>query len=1011
MKHDYELGNYYFVRRPSLDLSIYRDLFINNKDFDLNIIKENCNYNFIEKAIFFSSRNLYNSLKENYISNKKINDSLAKYLTRMTTRSTPYGLLSGVNLINKNYIKNNSKSLCNKSEYKWYITPDSSWIDKVVHRLQSNFDILIHLNVKINNTISISNNEAINLYPKLKENLDKNSLKNTYLRSTYKLTSILDYIYKNAQNFIEFGKLYKDILEISNNDISSLDIFNYIYNLIEKKILITNLSPQLNGIQFLEQILNVLENNSSAQLHYKKLLNIYKRMLKINSSYINEIDISFLLDTETKMKDYIENNDYFNITLKIDNSFENIPENKILELTDLLTYLTDYTLEFSEKKRKIDYKNKFLERYGRDREVLLIELIDPKIGLDFPNFFGENTDYSNKIYNIVNDNLIYKISETLANNEKEIDIRDLLPKIEKTNELSRLAPSCELLFIIAGKNYSEIDQIWLSPIIGSTLSGKTPGRFVEALDNESRNILIENGKNLESIYKYANNTPIQLDINHHQNRILNIVSNQSYYDKQLQIGFSSENSSIDLNSLIVGLDEGGEFYIREKNSLNKIKFSTFNNLNSNICPKIYQMLLFLSEDKSPVYLLGNIAAILEKFPIHPRIVYKNIIIFPSKYTLYLENHWSESFNDFKKHIKDWISIYTNDNLLYLKEGDNRLLINISNNTHLQQAFHQIKKNKKIVFNEVETSIKTILLEKNEGSVYEVCLPFIYKNLKKDTSIQSGKFNPNNDLNRKFLPLDRWIYLKIYPTLNNDEFISKVFNKIYNDVLKLSNTDKCFYIQYIDDKPYIRLRINSNLNFDINLLSYTKNLINYLSEKKLVDKVIIDTYERESERYGGYELIDSFESFSSFDSKFSAELLKYKLSRNSNIPIENILVLSIIDMINIFEISYEVQENLFLSIQSKKHNETYRSKRKEILNIIKNRELISEFSFYSSLQERNTSLSKYYENIKKENKQIQKNNILMSLIHIHCNRILGPNRYKENEIMFYLKKTLQSLKYI
>nr|WP_278679090.1 lantibiotic dehydratase [Clostridium paraputrificum] len=1003
MRYDYILGDYYFIRRPSLNLLTFKNMFIDSEEFKLNNIKEESNYDFIKKAIFLGSNSLYNSIEKKGTYNNQACLSLAKYITRMTTRSTPYGLFAGVQLFksgdNFNYI--------NSEKYMWNIEPDSGWIKKVVQRLESNFDILIHLKVKMNNNIFITSNELVNLYPKINKSDNNTFIEDSYKRAIYKSTNILKFIDKEAKMFIDFGELYKKILDISSEDIKPIDIFNYLYKLVEKEILITNLQPTLSGIPYLEQIINVLEKNRLADIHYKKLVNIYKRFLSINSSKVSNIGIEFLNDTQIKMKEYVESEEYFNIILNVNEEYHNISYEKIHVLQELLTYLLPYIKEIPENKSINEYKKKYFEKYGKDREVLLLDLINSKGGIGFPNFFEENDQYNSGVYKRISENLFYEISEALYTGRKEIDIREVLPKLKEKDISSDISPSCEVLFINAGKDYSDIREVWLSPIIGTNQAGKTPGRFINSFGEYGVEVLKENARKLEHIYKDNNIEPVQIDINHHKERILNIVSNQSYYNEKLQLGFGDEDT-LELNSLIVGIDKEGKFYIRRSDNFKRIQFSSFNNLNSKICPQIYQLLLLLSEEKSPINVLSSLCFILDKVSFHPRIVYKNIVLFPAKYTLNMNERWLKSFELFKSEIRQWILTHTSESILYLKQMDNRLLINFFNNTQIEEVYNQLKKNKTLIFNEVEEPIKRNL-DKENTSIYEICLPFYYNNFNRRKNILTNKYDECNDKARTFIPLSNWIYLKIYPILNNNEFISEVFNSIYNEVLRLTNIKNCFYIQYIDENPHIRLRIESKLNFDVELLEYLNRVSCELYNKKIVYKIVIDTYERESERYGGHKLIGYFESFSSLDSKLVAEILKFVI-KSDKYSIETIAILSIIDIINIFDIDYSEQEKLFSAPVYRKYNNIYRINRKKILSLVTNRNSICKFKFYEYLEKRNDNLKNYYQKILLDGKE-EKINIMLSLIHMHCNRLFGVNREKEREVLFCVRKTLQSLKYI
>lgn len=96
----YKCHDIFVVRSPLLPKKYFEKLSSNGTEtiFDLCQSKDK---NIIEEALKVSSESLCNSLKEMPEDAKKrrnLKHSLVKYITRMSTRPTPYGLFAGVGL-------------------------------------------------------------------------------------------------------------------------------------------------------------------------------------------------------------------------------------------------------------------------------------------------------------------------------------------------------------------------------------------------------------------------------------------------------------------------------------------------------------------------------------------------------------------------------------------------------------------------------------------------------------------------------------------------------------------------------------------------------------------------------------------------------------------------------------------------------------------------------------------------------------------------------------------------
>ncbi|PTF45171.1 enterotoxin, partial [Staphylococcus epidermidis] len=125
-------SNIYMVRTPIFSIELYNQ-FLKSDNIDYDLILQN---DIFKESIMTTTYNLYQSIskidweKDNK-KTRNVKESLLKYLIRMSTRSTPYGMLSGVAL--GEFSENNNIKIRDSSFHKKDVKIDGQWLYKLVH--------------------------------------------------------------------------------------------------------------------------------------------------------------------------------------------------------------------------------------------------------------------------------------------------------------------------------------------------------------------------------------------------------------------------------------------------------------------------------------------------------------------------------------------------------------------------------------------------------------------------------------------------------------------------------------------------------------------------------------------------------------------------------------------------------------------------------------------------------------------------------------------------------------
>ncbi len=107
------------------------------------------------------------------------------------------------------------------------------------------------------------------------------------------------------------------------------------------------------------------------------------------------------------------------------------------------------------------------------------------------------------------------------------------------------------------------------------------------------------------------------------------------------------------------------------------------------------------------------------------------------------------------------------------------------------------------------------------------------------------------MKRKLVPGSEWLYLKIYTGVKTADLILEEAIQLLVEYFQEHNyISKWFFIRYNDPKPHLRVRFNLNNIDDYSkiLEKINETLQEYIKSGE-ISSILIDTYNREIERYG------------------------------------------------------------------------------------------------------------------------------------------------------------------
>lgn len=1002
----YKCFDIFAIRSPILPKSYFNRLTSKGTECIFDIYKLSEHKDIIDEAIRVSSKSLFEGLHGNITDEKKkknIKHSLIKYLTRMSTRPTPYGLFAGVGLGRFEKTTN----ILQTDDYIKSVEVDHYWIKHIIHQLEKDDQLLLQLRVKWNEICYESGSRIINPY--FSNHGDLSDEKDNTEEINVRNTIVLKIIRNNTKKFV-FTKNIVAILAEAYPEVEIQRIISIIAELVENEILLTELRLPAYCEDRLKYVINKLSNANYDGLLFKQLVDINNLILQYRNVPLGK-GVLLLGRLYDAMGAIFKTSNYIEVNLGkkyLSNTLSNKIQKQLEIFVDELSYLTVSAEDLSELN---DFKHAFAEEYGKNIEVPLAKVIDVN-GFNGFRFLRQTSQHNispreHKIKDIVDQKILRAIYE----HKDEINLhKEDFQEIQNDSLKYEYPKTLDMNFFIHFKDIEkDLYYIEVAPIGGAPKAGMTIQRFNNVLDSQYL-------RKYSEIYNYEKRLTDNLYINVEQRECIsrgrgeNVINNTCNYEYCLCVACSTNYAQeVLLSDLYIGLASNNKLYIKSKSMNEIVKIVSDNMLN----PKLNSKLLYLLKKISYEYedsIISRLFSLYEnKYNYIPRIIMSGIVLQPKTWIFDETILPTGSLNEFKEKLLSIRKVYNIENNVYLSEADNRLLIDLDDDNYIQIIYNTFKRKKKIIFHEIgNEGVSTIEIGRDIiGNEYIVELSSSFYLVSPSIELFNAHYvNRNKALienNREYsLGNEGWIYFKLY----GDNSRRKEIITQYIDLLNRKiNPEKFFFIRYADPDEHLRIRLKfENKSIAIQQIRYIMEWFTEIKEIGLAKNIVFDTYYRESNRYGGDRLIDDIEDFFYSDSMFVISLLnQFNLDSSDNLEkcylVGMISVLA--ELTDGIEEMLKVMDNNSDNPVIRKEYKKARNEYKNLFDSIYNGEIISKDmsdKVQAAYFQRSVTLKKVktamLEEARTDRLTNSKDSIILSMIHMFCNRLYGYNPLEE-----------------
>ncbi|WP_455362183.1 lantibiotic dehydratase [Streptomyces sp. SYSU K21746] len=589
-----------------------------------------------------------------------------------------------------------------------------------------------------------------------------------------------------------------------------------------------------------------------------------------------------------------------------------------------------------------EYHAAFLERYGVDSEVPLLELLSPEAGLDAPTPYtaparafplppvGEDRDRMREL------RLAALAAEALSSGAGELEITD-----ERLEQLSvwragehqpRVRPALDLYVQVAAGSAEALRgddwRLVLAPA-GMAEGGRTFGRFFDLLDDET----------LERLRGYARaeeeHCPgtvfAELNYLHPHGRSGNVALHPRLRTHEICVNTAPTVEPafrIALDDILVGAT-ANRFFLRSARLGRELVVTQSHMLTATQAPNVCRLLLELSEDGFAP-LAGFDWGPMACAPFLPRVTRGRAVLHPAQWSLTAERLGLAAgaplpgADAFHALVSRWRAQWNVPRYVYLVWMDNRLMLDLEHplaTDELREELSRLKSEGRVqlTLHEAMPGFPGSWLRDPDGGHYlnEVVVPLLSRDPAHSrrsavpTRLPAGpgrapgvestagitdlvqRFRAPRESRRSHPAGGEWTYLKLYgAATRHEDVIAGPLRELVGALRADGLVDRWFFLRYADPMPHLRIRFRASRDeHAATLLTTCLAWANGLIETGLAADVVLAGYERELERYGGPEAMDAAERVFEADSDVCAELVAARRLGGLDLDAEALCVLA------------------------------------------------------------------------------------------------------------------------
>lgn len=690
------------------------------------------------------------------------------------------------------------------------------------------------------------------------------------------------------------GASLKQLITVLSAQTTKAHAKQYLMALIQMQVIVSELDVNVTGQPYLLALEGKLKNipATGKQIHYlKQIQKLLKKPVTAEHTHKQWSDLLLKAGVALHDKTPVHTDVCFNTTdCQIKRQSIEILTQEFANISYL--YQADH-----EDTDLAEFKKSFFQKY-ENRQVPLLEALDCENGIGYGPLIPGHSELLELVENISfpaskpAPALPTALSRLKAKLASRAAPEKMLPVLLTDHELAEFKSEIQSSEQIAdsylywlgsfitrsAKALDKGDFRFLLKSIGGASGLELMGRFCHADP-----LLAAQLQNAASAQQAKYPGVIYAEIAHlPQARTANILARphlRQYEIVYLAAGNLPRHRQIPANDLMISVPDGKEILIISKRLKKRVQpcMATAHNFTRGL--PVYRFLADVSRQQNPQFTDWHWEEHDQQVTL-PRIEYGHFVISRARWNI-KEKAFPFLFKKNSSFQINWPAAAAQLSIpryFQVCHGDQELLIDSAcpRALKLLGEMFTAKKSKRLV--EWLDSADFGLIRDQAGTYsHELVIPFLQKSATKvQVADPSLPQKPSSDKEQtNFWVGSCWLYVRIYcGTKTAERILTDQLHDLLEDLTQTGIVEKWFYIRYQDNLPHIRIRFyhSTRPDFWYTVLSKLSSLLGPLTLSGLISSLQTDIYKRETERYWGLSF-PALESIFYFDSCAALQILR------------------------------------------------------------------------------------------------------------------------------------------
>jgi thiopeptide-type bacteriocin biosynthesis protein len=818
----------------------------------------------------------------------KVDRAVLRYLIRMSTRPTPFGLFAGVGLGRWDAT---TTLQIGAGPRPRRTRPDMAWLLRLVHALEAEPEVRRKLRV-VANPAALQRAGRVLLAERAA--IAGNGVAPAV---SVRATGVVRRALHEARTPLPWRRL-ASCLQQRTEGATTAQVERLLDQLWEQTLLLTDLRPPLTVADPAAWVVQHVPDVPAAVAARRGLEAIVERAGTWDAGSGGDDDFRALVAAAAEIAPFDRSPFHVDTALPLDGA--GVSPLVAEEAARAALALLRMTPAPAGPPHLAAYRRRFEHRYGPEREVPLLELLDPDLGLgplplSAPSSptpgpgAGGAAGRSQFLVDLAVGALRDRV-RVVTLDDDGLDRLGPLPKPDA------LPPSLDLVVAVAAASSAAVDagdfRLVVAPAVGAMAAGRTLGRFADVVPGATEAL-----SRLSRAEEDARPGPVRAELVYQprSTRMGNVTVRPNVRTLELPIGVSSgrePESTIGADELLVGV-RSGRFVLRWTRTDQEVEVTSTHMLNPQRAPALARFLSEVGRD-GVASLHGFSWGPASTFPFLPRVELGRVVLCPARWRLRPVDVPGPVLGDlgrFRCWLDQWRERWDAPRRVQVGTADSRLLLDLADDDHVGELHHLVSRHRPaepVTLHEALPDLDQAWVTDTAGRRYltELVVPLMLRRPQPRPEDASSLPTParrerTSSSARPLLAAERlrppgsdWAFAKLYlgPDAEQRVLLDEL-RPFASRLLERGSAEQWFFLRYSDPDRHLRLRFSGRP--DRLLAEVVPALCQWagdLIERDLCSRFALDTYERELERFGGPEGTTACERFFAADSAAVVQLL-------------------------------------------------------------------------------------------------------------------------------------------